>query len=303
MGVELRAASPAAAALFQTSDRTTGLPISRLCADGPLGELTRTDVAQVAVVVTSMAAAVVLEEQLGRRPEVLAVAGHSVGELAAMWWAGALDAETTLHLVHERGRLMARDSAACDGSMAAVLGLDDAAMDSVCATASTKSAGTVQVANLNAPGQVVISGDRAAIATASELARSAGARRVLPLTVGGPFHSVYMEQAARDFRSVVASVDIRRPSTPIVLNTSAKPTTDPDTLREELSSQITSPVHWEASLRTLTQMGCDQFLELGAGQVLTGLVRRTVEGASASAAGTPESLERARHDLGLARLS
>jgi len=302
MGVALRSVSPAADVLFQTSDRTTGLPISALCADGPLAELTRTDAAQVAVVVTSMAAAVVLEEQLGGRPEVLAVAGHSVGELAAMWWAGALDTETALHLVHERGRLMARDSAACDGSMAAILGLDDATLDSICATASAKSAGSVQVANLNAPGQVVLSGDRAALAAASELAKGAGARRVLPLTVGGPFHSVYMEQAARDFRNIVASVNIKKPTTPIVLNTSAEPTTDPDLLREELSSQITSPVRWEASLQKLADMGSDQFLELGPGQVLTGLVRRTVAAAAATAAGTPESLQSARHDLGLARL-
>jgi [acyl-carrier-protein] S-malonyltransferase len=217
-----------------------------------------------------------------------------------MWWAGALDNETALHLVHERGRLMARDSAGCDGSMAAVLGLDAATLDAICEAASAKSAGSVQVANLNAPGQIVISGDRAAIATASELAKGAGARRVLPLTVGGPFHSVYMEQAARDFRNVVASVSIHRPTTPIVLNTSAEPTTDPDTLRKELSSQITSPVRWEASLRTLADMGGDQFLELGPGQVLTGMVRRTVEAAVATAAGTPESLEGARHDLGLA---
>jgi len=290
MGTTLRQASRAADDLFQLAEAITGLPLRTLCDEGPLSELTRTSIAQIAVVVVSLAAAAHLTEVLGRKPEAPAVAGHSVGELAAYCWAGVLDAETTLRLVHARGQLMERDAAQLDGTMVAVLNLDAEALRRICAEASAKTDAGVEVANLNAPGQVVLSGDRAAIAAASELATTAGARRVIPLTVGGPFHSHYMEPAARNFQDVVARAAFHEPVTPVVLNTTAAATTDVDTLRAELSVQITSPVRWEDTLHTLAKMGCSTFIELGPGQVLTGLIRRTLPDARAVAAGDPAAV-------------
>jgi [acyl-carrier-protein] S-malonyltransferase len=293
MGVALRGVSPAADELFVMADQVSGLPVCSLCAAGPLDQLTRTDVAQTAVVVTSMAAALYLDELTGRRVPALGVAGHSVGEIAAMWWAGAIDTETALHLVRERGRLMARDADACDGTMIAVLGLGEQELDSICVAASERAGAHAQVANLNAPGQIVLSGDQAALNAASDLARAAGARRVLPLAVGGPFHSVYMERAAQDFRRVVERAEIHEPRVPIVLNTTAQATTDPDALRDELATQVTRSVRWEDSLRTLARMGCETYVELGPKDVLTSLVRRTLSDVQAIAAGAPDSIQQA----------
>lgn len=293
MGVALRAASPAADRLYRLADEKTGLPIGDLCRAGPLEELTRTLVAQTAVVVTSLAAAACLEERLGGRPEAIAVAGHSVGELAAMCWAGVFDYAEAIELVHHRATLMERDSAACDGTMVAVLGLSPERIEEVCAQASASGQGGVEIANLNAPGQVVLSGERTAVKVAGDLATAAGARRVIPLAVSGPFHSHYMAAAARDYASLVARTHLQEPRGPVVLNTSAAPTSDVELLRADLFAQITRPVRWEESLRTLAGLGCDTFVELGPGQVLTGLVRRTLPDARAVAAGTPDAISAA----------
>ena len=289
MGVALRQVSRRADELFDLVDRISGLAIGELCANGPLDELTRTDVAQLAVVVTSLAAAAVLEEVLGYRPAVAVVAGHSVGELAAMCWAGALDLETTLRLVHQRGLLMQRDSAACDGTMVAVIGLDEATLLDLCVQAS-QGMNRVQVANLNGPGLTVLSGDRTAIMVVSELVKAAGARRVLPLTVGGPFHSEYMAPAAQDFALALADAQMRDSSVPVVLNTSARSTSRAEDLRAELAMQISQPVRWHSSQETMAGLGCDMFVELGAGQVLTGLNRRMFPGSRALAAGDPDAI-------------
>jgi len=291
MGVSLREASPRADELFGLAERVSDLPISELCAKGPLEELTRTNVAQLAVVVTSLAAAAYLEEQLGARPPVTAVAGHSVGELAALCWAGALDEASTLQLVYERGRLMERDSAASGGTMVAVLGLDRDTLEAICKSASTATGETVQVANVNAPGQIVLSGHQAAIQEASSQATTQGARRVMSLNVGGPFHSVYMADAAREFETAVRQASFGTPHTPIVLNTDAQPTTDVLRLQDELPDQITRSVLWEDSLYTLKKLGCSTLIELGPGQVLTGLAKRTLSDARLLAAGTPEALD------------
>ena len=290
MGVELRRVSDRADRLFRLADEMTRLPIGELCAKGPLDDLTRTHVAQTAVVVTSLAAALVLEEIAGCRPPAVAVAGHSVGELTAYCWAGAIDETTALQLVHERGRLMELESAASEGTMVAVLGLDAEILEEVCTVASERSGHWVAVANLNAPGQVVLSGHRAAIAAASELATERGARRVLPLNVGGPFHSRYMEPAARDFAAAVERAQIVDAAVPIVLNTTTTPETQASVLRAELPRQMTASVRWEESVRTLQAMGCDSFVELGPGQVLSGLVRRTLSTATIAAAGSPDGL-------------
>jgi [acyl-carrier-protein] S-malonyltransferase len=293
MGMALRDASPGARAVFDRAEQATSLPLVDLCASGPLEALTRTRVAQVAVVATSLAAATLLEERLGRRLVIGATAGHSVGEVAAICWAGAITMEDAFTLVDERGRLMERDASECDGTMVAVLGLDADQLEPVCAEASRRSGETVQVANLNAPGQVVLSGHRAAIASAVDLAKEAGAKRVLPLTVGGPFHSRYMEAAATDFCRTVSHTTFLDAQIPVVLNTTAQAATRADQLREELCGQVSHAVQWEASLRALHDLGCRTFLELGPGQVLTGMVRRTLAGVTTHAAGTPETIEAA----------
>ena len=293
MGVALRAASPAAEQVFVLAEHVTGLPLRELCASGPAAALTRTSVAQTAVVATSLAAAAHLHEIVGYVPPARAAAGHSVGELAAMCWAGALDAETLFRLVHERGRLMERDAAGVDGTMVAVLGLDRSQLDQICAEVSAADEGTVQVANCNAPGQVVLSGEQHAIQTASERALAAGARRVLPLAVGGPFHSIYMSGASGDFAAAAAVARIDRPRIPVVLNTTAMASDNVDDLRNELPTQITRPVLWDDSVRALAAEGCTTFLELGAGQVLSGLVRRTLPEAIVVAAGTPDAISSA----------
>jgi [acyl-carrier-protein] S-malonyltransferase len=290
MGMALCDASARARQCFDLAERATGLPIGEICTNGPIEALTRTHVAQIAVVATSLAAAEYLEELLGRRPQVIACAGHSVGELSAICWAGALDPETTLRLVGERGRLMERDGAECDGTMVAVLGLEASQLEPVCEAASHQAGETVQVANLNAPGQVVLSGHRAAIVIAAELAKAAGARRILPLQVGGPFHSRYMEPAAADFCRAVSHTMLRDAEVPIVLNTTAQSTTSAATIRDELCGQVSHAVRWEDSLRTLHAMGCRTFLELGPGAVLSGMVKRTLPDVEILAAATPESL-------------
>ncbi|MBM2810314.1 MAG: fabD [Chloroflexi bacterium] len=293
MGVALREAFTAADALFRLADEITGLPISKLCAEGPLSELTRTCVAQTAVVVTSLAAAAALSERIERPLALTAVAGHSVGELTAMCWAGAMSPEETLRLAHERGRLMERDSGAVKGAMVAVLGLDADSLERVCETASSEAGSMVQVANLNAPGQVVLSGHKEAIAAATKLALAAGAARVIPLNVGGPFHSVYMQAAATEFGAIVATAVISRAQVPVVLNTTAQTEQEPEALRTELARQISRPVFWDASLRTLYGLGCRTFIELGPGQVLTGLAKRTLKDVTLLAVGTLPALDRA----------
>jgi [acyl-carrier-protein] S-malonyltransferase len=283
MGTDLRQRSALARQLFGLADEITGLPITRLCEEGPLERLTETDVAQPAVVTTSLAALAVLREAC--EFEVAAVAGHSVGELAAYVAAGVLDAEAALRLVQVRAQAMAAACASVDGSMAAVLGLDEPAVRAACMTAS-RNGSSVEVANLNAPGQLVVSGARDALERVADSARAGGAKRVLPLKVGGPFHSVYMRPAADAVSQALADTPLRRPDIPVVLNASARATQAPDELRHELSVQVYSAVRWTETLERLAELGCDRFLEIGPGTVLAGLVRRTLPDARVASFGS-----------------
>ncbi len=296
MGVDLRQRSARARALFDLADRLTGLPITRLCAAGPLERLTATEVAQPAVVATSLAALAVLEEELGDAVRPAAVAGHSVGELAACVAAGTLDAEVALRLVQVRAQAMAAACALVDGTMAAVLGLEEAPLRAACAEAS-RDEGTVEVANLNAPGQLVISGERTAVERASALARAAGARRILPLNVGGPFHSAYMRPAAERLNRALESAPVRDARVPLVANVTAREISAADDVRAELGRQLTAPVRWVDALHRLAALGCDCFLEVGPGQVLAGLVKRTLPDARVGSVGSAADLEVARQLL------
>jgi [acyl-carrier-protein] S-malonyltransferase len=275
--------------LFDLVDAITDLPISRFCAKGPLERLTETDVAQPAVVTTSLAALRVLRDEV----EFDAVAGHSVGEIAAYVAAGALDEENGLRLVHARAQAMAEACRKVDGTMAAVLGLDEGALREVCLRA-TINGSTVEVANLNAPGQLIVSGARDAIQRVTDAAKDAGAKRVMPLNVGGPFHSAYMRPAAETFSTAIDATTFRDARLPVVLNASASEATDAETLRDELRLQIYSPVRWVESLLRLAQMGCDRFVEVGPGTVLAGMVKRTLPDARVTSFAAMRDLDKVR---------
>jgi [acyl-carrier-protein] S-malonyltransferase len=283
MGASLWQCSAAARHVFEAADKAMGMPLSQVCFDGPADRLTDTAFAQPGVVAVSLAAAAALAERLGAENAKLAVsfcAGHSVGEFAALAHSGAVSLESAFELVAARGKAMAEASAVSDGSMVAVMGLDEAALVLVCARASEATGASVQVANLNAPGQVVISGNRRALARACDLAREAGAKRTVNLDVSGPFHSTYMQPAADKFEKPVHQAAIVSPTIPIVLNVTAQACTDAVQLRREMVEQVTSPVRWAESVLTMWDMGCTVFVELGPGQVLSGLIKRTARGAT-----------------------
>lgn len=225
--------------------------------------LRRTEIAQPALVLTEM----VLAAALPQGVEVVAVAGHSVGEFAACAAAGALEPEAALRLVIERARLMA---AMTQGTMAAVMGLDAAIVAQLCDAVE----GTVVVANLNAPGQVVISGTVDAVAAASDLARAAGARRVVPLKVSGAFHSPLMAEAAAAFARTVDATPLRAARVPVVTNVGADAVSDAEVLRRRMRRQMGAPVQWAASVRRMVDLGAQALVEVGPGSVLTGLARR-----------------------------
>jgi [acyl-carrier-protein] S-malonyltransferase len=291
MGTDLVAVSAEARRLFELADSVTELPIARLSAEGPLERLTDTDVAQPAVVVTSLAALAVLRSQV--ELEIGAVAGHSVGEYAAYVAADVFSPEDALHLVHVRAQAMAAACRAVDGSMASIIGLDEGRLRAACSAAS-HDASNVEIANLNAPGNLIVSGARDAIERLSAEARAAGARRVIPLNVGGPFHSVYMRPAAASLSAALDRVAFKPATVPVVVNSTADATQNPARLREELAAQVYSPVRWIESLQSLADMGCDRFLEVGPGNVLAGLVKRTLPAAKVASFGSMHDLEAAR---------
>jgi [acyl-carrier-protein] S-malonyltransferase len=229
-----------------------------------------TEVAQPALVFTE----VVLASALPRDLTVVAVAGHSIGELAACAVAGALLPEAALRLAVLRGRLMA---AMREGTMAAVLGLDVGTVTRLCAELD----GTVAVANLNGPGQVVVSGRVDAVTAFSAAARAAGARRVLPLKVSGAFHSPLMAGAAAEFAQVLDATELRAPAVPVVANVDAAAVSDAEGLRERLGRQMVSAVHWAESVEQLVALGTEVLVEVGPGEVLTGLARRIAPGVRA----------------------
>ncbi|MBI2940526.1 MAG: ACP S-malonyltransferase [Chloroflexi bacterium] len=281
MGQRLAATSPAAREVFARADEVLGYSLSRLCFAGPAEELRQTHYAQPALLVASLAALDALTEMMGARPPAAAVAGHSLGEYTALVAAGALALDDTLRAVQRRGELMARAARSEPGTMVAVLGLADRLVEEICATVS----GQVVVANYNAPGQVVISGASAHVARAAEQCRAAGARRVVPLPVGGAFHSPLMRMAADEFCATVEELRIESPRIPVVGNVTGGLLGRADEVREDLRAQLRSPVRWTASVQTLADRGVDHFLELGPGQVLRGLIGRTLPTATVHSAG------------------
>ena len=270
MGQNLCSHSEVARTLFEQADEYLGEKISTLCFYGPEDALKQTVHTQPALYVTSAAALAVLRERGVPSPE--AVAGHSVGEYAALYAAGAFDFETGLRLVSRRAQEMHRAALTQPGAMAAVLGLSAEQVVAVCAEA--QSAGPVSAANFNGGGQVVISGSAAGVAKASELAKAAGAKRVLPLNVSGAFHSALMAPAVEAMEYALRDAAIHTASIPIVANLTADYETTPDEIRTNLAAQIDHPVRWEETILRLTTDGFDTFVEVGSGTVLAGLMKR-----------------------------
>jgi [acyl-carrier-protein] S-malonyltransferase len=276
MGRAVAAASPAAAAVFAGADDALGEPISMLAWDGPEDQLNRTENAQPALLATSIAYLVAASERAAAAgmelPAPRFAAGHSMGQYSAMVAAGALDLADGIRLVRERGIQMQASGAGRDGAMAAILGLDDAAIPELVRQASTY--GVFAVANRNSPGQVVVSGERAAIEAAAELAKALGAKRAIVLPVSVAAHSPLMTEAAAAMREVLASVAFRDPSVPLLANADAREITTADGARAELVEHLTAGVDWVRAIETMVAAGVDTFLEVGPGKVLTNLVKR-----------------------------
>jgi [acyl-carrier-protein] S-malonyltransferase len=287
MGRDLAAAFPEARQLFEEADDVLGFSLSRLAWEGPEDQLTATSNAQPAILVHSVAAFRVVRERLG---DIGMAAGHSLGEFSAHVAAGSLTFADGVRTVRRRGELMQRSGDERPGTMAALLGLDDEAVEDVCSQASAERGDCVP-ANYNSPGQLVISGDVAAVERAMELARAVGARRVVRLNVSGAFHSPLMQVAEQGLRAQLDGVAFDAPRFPVVSNVSAQPVTDAGEARDLLVRQLTAHVRWAASMRTMVDAGMERFFEVGPGNVLSGLLRRIERSAEARTVGTPAEIE------------
>ncbi len=292
MGRALATAYPEARAVFEEADRVLGLPLTRLCFEGPAEELTRTENTQPALLVTSVAAARVLERR-GVHP--CAAAGHSAGEYAAHVAAGSLSFEDGLRLIRRRGELMAGAGTERPGTMAAVLGLSVEQIGEVLRAVGAPR--DLAAANYNSPGQVVLSGTREALDRAAEEAKRIGAKKIVPLQVSAAFHSPLMEAAARGLAEALDRVAVQAPRFPVYANVSALPLTDPGAIRAALKEQLLKPVLWEQTTRALLAAGVRQFVEVGQGRVLRGLVRGVDKEALLFGSEDPESIEAAAQAL------
>ena len=255
--------------VFEQADRALGLPLSRLCFEGPDEELRQTINAQPALVTAAFACLEAAKELNGdklTKPDN--AAGHSLGEYTALAVAGVFDFATAVKLARERGRLMHEVGQITPGGMAAILGLDEAKLAEVC-----HQTGTV-MANINCPGQIVISGGADKITKAMELAKAAGASRAIPLQVSGAFHSPLMRSMVEPISIIIKSTPFKDPAIPVIANMTAAPLTKAEAVKEELINQLTNPVQWQRSIEYMVGQGVGTFIEIGPGKVLTGLIRR-----------------------------
>jgi [acyl-carrier-protein] S-malonyltransferase len=298
MGEALYRAEPAARAVFDEVDEALGEPLSRLIFEGPDERLRLTENAQPALMATALAALRALEARGGRPLDRLCsfVAGHSLGEYSALAAAGSLPIGEAARLLRLRGRAMQAAVPVGEGAMAAILGLDLGAVEEVAAEAS--AAGVCDVANDNAPGQVVVSGAKAAVERAVGLAKGRGARRSMLLPVSAPFHCRLLAPAAEAMRDALTSIRFAPPSVPLVANVTAAPETDPSRFAPLLVEQVTARVRWRESLLAMASLGADGTVELGAGRVLTGLSKRVLEGTTSTALGTPEEIDAHLSEIG-----
>jgi [acyl-carrier-protein] S-malonyltransferase len=291
MGKALAESYPEAKQVFELADSILEMDFSRLCWEGPDSELNDTMNTQPALLVHSTAVWAVLQ---ARMPQFVpaCVAGHSLGEFSALVAAGALAIPDAIRMTRERGRLMRQAGEAKPGGMAAILNLETAKLAEVCAEAAKETGGVVQVANDNSPGQVVISGEVAALERAMALATARGAKRAIRLPVSIASHSALMSDAARQFALLVDSTPMRAPGCAVIGNTTAQSLTTTDAIRAELKAQLTSPVRWVDSVHHMEALGATFFVELGAKDVLTGLLKRIAPNARGMAAGDPAEFQK-----------
>jgi [acyl-carrier-protein] S-malonyltransferase len=271
MGKELAREFPAARRVFEEADEALRFSLARLCFEGPEDELRLTANTQPATLATSISALRAFQSECGANPEL--AAGHSLGEYSALVTAGAITLADALRAVRERGRLMQEACPAGQGTMAAILGLDLAAVKTICEEVSIGGAIAVP-ANLNAPGQIVVSGNASAVRRALEIAKARGGGASVELKVSAPFHCPLMQPARDGMAQVLESLDVRPLAFGVIANVTAEVNRDPARVKPLLLEQITAPVRWEESMGTLAQGGIVSTVEFGAGRVLAGLMRR-----------------------------
>jgi [acyl-carrier-protein] S-malonyltransferase len=297
MGRDLAAAFPAAREVFQEVDEALKQKLSALMFEGPAETLTLTANAQPALMAHSIAVLRVLEAEggldLGAR--VALVAGHSLGEYSALTAAGAFDLTTAARLLRLRGEAMQKATPPGTGAMAALLGAEPDQAAAICAAAKTDPETgrdeVIEIANDNGGGQVVISGARGAVDRAVAAAPAHGVKRAMPLPVSAPFHCALMAPAAEAMAAALEGATLHAPRVPVVANVSAAKATDPAAIRDLLVRQVTATVRWRECVAAMVAMGCDRFVELGAGKVLTGLMKRNAPEAGAVAIGSPAEIE------------
>jgi [acyl-carrier-protein] S-malonyltransferase len=291
MGQALAEAFPAARELFEEVDEALKQRLFKLMREGPESELTLTENAQPALMAVSLAAVRVLEREMGCRlsDKAAFVAGHSLGEYSALAAGGAFQVADAARLLKRRGRAMQKAVPVGEGAMAALIGAD---LEQAEAIAKEAAQGEVCApANDNAPGQVVVSGHKAAVERAVALAAGRGIKRSVMLPVSAPFHCALMKPAADEMAEALVEAKILPPAVPVVANVTAAPVKDPETIRRLLVEQVTGLVRWRESVLAMKMAGVDTIVELGAGKVLSGLVKRIDRDIGASSAGTPEELE------------
>ncbi len=286
MGHDLYQTSREAQRVFQEADSALGFPLSQLCFEGPEEELRDTINAQPAILTTSIACLRAANEfGVSLKPDL--VAGHSLGEYSALVAAGVVEFVDAVQLVRERGRLMQEAGKIQPGGMAAIIGLDEASLEEVCREAGS------EIANFNCSGQIVISGTRESLARSMDLAKVCGARRVVPLQVSGAFHSALMQPTVEGMALAISQVDFGQPQVPIVANSTAQPLTSSDAVRDELLRQLCQCVQWQPSVQYMLDEGISTFVEIGPGQVLTGLIRRITKEVQVINLSDPDSIKAA----------
>lgn len=283
MGQELAESFPEAMAVWQMAERSLGMPIRGIAWDGTSDALARTEVTQPALLTAEVAALRVVQCEL---VSVSAAAGHSLGEYAALVAAEAISFEDAVRLVRIRGEAMQRAAEHAGGGMAAVIGADEVALEALCA-----EIGGVAPANINAPGQVVVSGTDAALAALESRSKEIRARRVLRLNVAGPFHSEAMGPAALAVEEALIGVAVRTPILPVYANVTGQPADGPTEIRANLKAQVTGRVRWVETIRNMTASGITDFVELGPGKVLAGLIKRIDADANVYSVGDLASLK------------
>jgi len=290
MGRSFVETCPGARAWFDRANAILGYDLAKICFEGPESELTKTEHAQPAIFVVGWIAFQLLQEAL---PSLRfgATAGLSLGEFTALAAARALSFEDGLKVVRHRGQLMQKAAETTKGGMAAIIGLDEPATREVCAEAG------VELANLNCPGQIVISGEVDKLPRACELAKAKGAKKALPLAVAGAFHSKLASSAQPGLRTILESTTISPPNVPVVSNVTARPHGTPAEIRELLVQQVTASVRWEESMRYLLSQGFTRFIELGPGTALSGFMRRIDKSAQMLNVADTETLEKTKVDL------